>query len=115
MANKKLHGTFYANLYQEKVDLTASNTYLLQHFTLHRLYIPLPIHENETTKISSDFTIITDKEVGRNRPDMVVWNEREKSATIIDFTVHLDYNIQKTYGEKISKYKEQARQKPDMW
>lgn len=50
-----------------------------------------------------------------NRLDMVVWNKKDKTATIIDFAVPQDYNIQKTYADKIGKYEALARQMRDMW
>ncbi|XP_045466733.1 uncharacterized protein LOC123675422 [Harmonia axyridis] len=60
-------------------------------------------------------TIITDQGAEHNRPDMVIWSKKNKTAIIIDFSVPLDQNLSKTYGEKISKYEPLARQMKSMW
>ncbi|XP_044764407.1 uncharacterized protein LOC123320972 [Coccinella septempunctata] len=88
---------------------------LLHHFTPHHQYVPQEIIENDHVKIYWDFTIVTDQSVGHNRPDMVVWYKKEKTALIVDFAVPQDYNLQSTYAEKISKYEMLSRQMRDMW
>ncbi|XP_044745048.1 uncharacterized protein LOC123306912 [Coccinella septempunctata] len=96
-------------------QLLCLNKDLIQHFTPHHLYVPTPILENENTKVYWDLSITTDLAVEHNRPDMVVWNKKENTATIIDFAVPQDYNMQKTYAEKISKYEALSGQIRDMW
>ncbi|XP_044760812.1 uncharacterized protein LOC123318260 [Coccinella septempunctata] len=88
---------------------------LLPHFTPHHLYSPQAVLENDQTKIYWDLTVVTDRGAEHNRPDMVVWNKTKKTAHIIDFSVPLDNNLSKAYGEKITKYNVLARQIRDMW
>lgn len=88
---------------------------LLRCFTPHHLYTPQALLENDNIKIYWDLTIVTDRGVEHNRPDMVVWNKTETTALIIDFAVPLDNNIAKAYGEKMTKYESLARQMRDMW
>ncbi|XP_044762031.1 uncharacterized protein LOC123319227 [Coccinella septempunctata] len=88
---------------------------LLHHFVPHHIYAPQTVLENDTTKIYWDMTIITDQGAEHNRPDMVVWSKKNRTAIIIDFSVPLDQNLSKTYREKITKYEPLARQMKSMW
>ncbi|XP_044749654.1 uncharacterized protein LOC123310250 [Coccinella septempunctata] len=88
---------------------------LLPHFIPHHIYAPQTILENETTKVYWDLSIITDRGVEHNRPDMVVWSKKDKKAYIIDFAVPLDQNLSKAYGEKIAKYEPLAKEIKNMW
>ncbi|XP_045477915.1 uncharacterized protein LOC123683061 [Harmonia axyridis] len=83
---------------------------LLQEFVPHHIYEPTTVREGNEIKIYWDLTVQTDPGAEHNRPDMVVWNKRRKSAIIIDFTVPLDQNLAKVYGEKIAKYETLSRQ-----
>lgn len=83
---------------------------LLQEFVPHHIYEPTTVREGNEIKIYWDLTVQTDPGAEHNRPDMVVWNKRRKSAIIIDFTVPLDQNLAKAYGEKIAKYEILSRQ-----
>lgn len=96
-------------------QLLCLQKHLLHKFTPHHLYSPHPIEENERYKIYWDLSIVTDRSVEHNRPDMVVWDKEEKTALVIDFAVPQDYNLAKTYGEKMSKYEALAQQIKDMW
>ncbi|XP_044757740.1 uncharacterized protein LOC123315901 [Coccinella septempunctata] len=88
---------------------------LLPHFTPHHMYSPQAVLENNQTKIYWDLTVVTDRGAEHNRPDMVVWNKTKTTAHIIDFSVPLDNNLSKVYGEKITKYNVLARPIRDMW
>lgn len=88
---------------------------LIQHFTPHHVYTPKTVLENQHSKVYWDLTLITDRGVEHNRPDMVVWDKLNKTATIIDFAVPQDNNLAKTYAEKIRKYEALAHQMKDMW
>lgn len=96
-------------------QLLCLNRQLIHQFTPHHLYAPASILEDDHTKIYWDIPVTTDVSVEHNRPDMVVWYKREKTATIIDFAVPQDYNMMKTYGEKINKYVPLAWQMKDLW
>lgn len=88
---------------------------LLTHFTPHHAYVPQSVLENDVMKVYWDFTVTTDRGVEHNRPDMVVWNKQDKTASLIDFAVPLDQNLGKAYEGKISKYEPLSRQMKEMW
>uniref|UniRef100_A0A8D9FL55 Reverse transcriptase n=1 Tax=Cacopsylla melanoneura TaxID=428564 RepID=A0A8D9FL55_9HEMI len=67
-------------------------------------YKPQKIIENDKAKIYWDVSVISDTNIPHNRPDIVVFRKKEKTALIIDVTVPLDDNIQTGYVEKIAKY-----------
>lgn len=71
-------------------------------------YNPKDILENAEYKLYWNITIITDRSVQHNRPDMVLFKKKEEEATIIDFITPLDENVQKAYLEKKQKYEELA-------
>nr|CAI5833527.1 unnamed protein product [Callosobruchus analis] len=58
-----------------------------------------------------DTTIITDRQVQHNRPDMVVVDKAERSCIIIDYAD----NIRKAYQEKKEKYQYLADEIKDVW
>ncbi|XP_045474936.1 uncharacterized protein LOC123680863 [Harmonia axyridis] len=68
------------------------------------LYSPENVLENEEFKLYWDTTIVTDRPVANNRPDIVLLNKTEKSCEIIDITVPSDDSISRAYTEKITKY-----------
>lgn len=88
---------------------------LLNHFTAHHKYVPQPVLQNNTVKIYWYFTVVTDRPVEHNRPDMVIWDESDNTAIIIDFAVPQDYNISKAYAEKITKYGALAQEMKLIW
>jgi hypothetical protein len=59
--------------------------------------------------------VITDRTVDYNRPDIILFNKVEKTATIIDIAVPLTHNIRSTEMEKIRKYEDLAIQVKDIW
>lgn len=67
-------------------------------------YIPYPVLENTDYRLYWDTTIITDKTVAANRPDIVLINKKSKIAYLIDIAHPLDTNLEKTEREKINKY-----------
>ncbi|XP_045463785.1 uncharacterized protein LOC123673343 [Harmonia axyridis] len=70
----------------------------------NHLYSPENVLENEEFKLYWDTTMVTDRPVANNRPDIVLLNKTEKSCEIIDITVPSDDNISRAYTEKITKY-----------
>lgn len=66
--------------------------------------------ETGTIQLSWNRTIITDKTVINNRPDILVKNKIKKTVTIIDVLHSLDHNLQKAFDEKLKKYEELAEE-----
>lgn len=69
----------------------------------NHVYSPENILENESCRIYWDTTIVTDRPVANNRPDIVLIKKTEEVCYIIDITVPADDNISRAYTEKISK------------
>ncbi len=57
----------------------------------------------------------TDREVGANRPDIVVKDKKGKMTYIIDISCPCDVNVIKKEAEKISKYGTLKRELLRMW
>lgn len=70
----------------------------------NHLYLPDVILENEFYKLYWDTTMVTDRPVANNRPDIVLFKKEQKVCYIIDITVPSDDNISRAYSEKLSKY-----------
>lgn len=96
-------------------QLMALQLGLISTFTPYHQYTPKPLLENDKCKIYWDLPVITDRPIQANRPDLIVWNKLNKTATIVDFAVPLDENIGRTYMEKINKYQELAFEIKDIW
>ena len=71
-------------------------------------------HEPERTTSHEDFVIFYDKPIpagrfiegGAIKPDIVVWNRKEKSAQIIEVTVPSDFGLNRAEREKNNKYQD---------
>ena len=62
--------------------------------------------EKDDITIMWDSSIITEKKIVANRPDVMIHNRKEKSATLIDFSVPNDINIVAKIAEKLIKYRD---------
>ena len=71
-------------------------------------------HEPQPITANDNYTIFYDKEIrpgryiegGAIKPDIVIWNKKEKTAKIIDVAVPNDFGINRAEREKITKYQE---------
>jgi len=62
-----------------------------------------------------EFTVPTDFPLEANRPDLILLNEHNKEALLIDISVPLDCNIRKKAEEKISKYRALSLEVSRLW
>ena len=69
-------------------------------------HVPEKFVEKNDITVMWDSAITTDKKVGANQPDVTVHNRKEKSATLIDFSVPNDHNIVAKTAEKLTKYRD---------
>ncbi|KAI5755134.1 hypothetical protein M8J77_014371 [Diaphorina citri] len=81
----------------------------------HYKYYPEPVLENESHKLYWDTTIITDRRLPANRPDIVLIDKIQKNVKSIDIAHSNDHNILITMGEKIRKYQDLGIEIKDMW
>ena len=78
-------------------------------------YSPATILENENIKLYWDRTIYTDRSVPHNRPDITLWDKKQRRVYLIDFAVVNNNNLQSTYNTKISKYQDIAEEIKALW
>lgn len=78
-------------------------------------YEPASVLENDNYKIYWDRTIITDRTIPHNVPDIVLQNKADKCLYIIDITIPLGNNIRKRHMEKITKYMPLAVEMKEMY
>ena len=62
-----------------------------------------------------DLTLTTDREVGSNRPDIVIRDKLEKKTYIIDVSCPSDVNVTAKENEKITKYSGLRVELGKMW
>ena len=67
-------------------------------------YTPTNILENEIFKLYWNRSILTDKTIPFNRPDMKFMNKKTKNNALIDIAVPNTHNVAKTITEKQNKY-----------
>ncbi|KAJ8723807.1 hypothetical protein PYW07_007787 [Mythimna separata] len=78
-------------------------------------YVPDPVLDNGHVILYWDRSIITDRTVVANKPDIVVVDRIERRAMIVDITVPHDENLVKAEKDKEIKYIDLAREVVDMW
>ena len=71
--------------------------------------------ENENFKLCWNRSILTDKTIHFNGPDITFMNEKTKNIFLIDIAVPNTHNIAKTITNKQNKYQELAKEICAMW
>jgi hypothetical protein len=78
-------------------------------------YTPASILENENFKLYWNCSIITDKTILFNRPDITFMNMKTKNTFLIDIAVPNKHSLAKTITDKQNKYQELANEIFAMW
>ena len=78
-------------------------------------YNPQPVVERGNFILYWDRPIVTDQTIDYNRPDILLINQGEKTATLVEIAVPLTHNLKKTEAEKMAKYEELAFQLKSIW
>jgi len=73
---------------------------LLSDNTPYYQYQPVPVLDNETFKLYWDRSILTDKTIHHNRPDITIWDKINKKIWFIDFAVVNTNNLMTSYQLK---------------
>ena len=81
------------------------------------------LHEPEPVTAKNGVTVFYDKiipcgrfiESGAVKPDLVVWDEKEKTALIIDVCVPNDFGINRAEREKVTKYQDLKNALKETW
>ena len=69
-------------------------------------HIPVEITKHAGTIIMWDKTILTDKTVKCNRPDITIHDTQKKECLLIDVSVPVCANVIRKEAEKITKYRD---------
>lgn len=78
-------------------------------------YHPEAVLENETHKLYWDRSILTDRTIQHNRPDITLWDKSAKKVWFIDVAVVNTSNMMTTYQTKIDKYRELVFAVKEQW
>lgn len=78
-------------------------------------YEPDSVLENDNHKLYWNRSILTDKTIPHNRPDITLTDTTTKTTFLIDIAVPNTHNLQKTCTEKINKYQNLATEIQNMW
>lgn len=88
---------------------------LVQDIVPYYQYTPDPVMENEFHKLYWDRSVITDKAIPNNRPDLILIDKANKTTFLIDIGIPNTHNLDQYYHEKITKYLPLAAEIKDLW
>ena len=74
------------------------------------MHNPAPVLENDTHKLLWDFNIQTDHLIPARRPDLIIFNKKERICKIVYFAVPVDRRINLKESEKKDKYLDLGRE-----
>jgi hypothetical protein len=60
-------------------------------------------------------SVITDKQINANRPDIILIDRLNSTTYLIDITVPNTHNLINSYNEKINKYQQLAEEIKRLW
>jgi hypothetical protein len=78
-------------------------------------YTPASVLENENFKLYWNHSILIDKTIPFNRPDITFMNKKTKNTFLIDIAVPNTHNLAKTITNKQNKYQELANEICATW
>lgn len=78
-------------------------------------YQPAKILENAESTLYWDRTLLTDRTIGANRPDITYIDKVSKTAVLIDIAVPHTSNLKSTCEEKVNKYRELSQEVKTLW
>lgn len=105
------HNSIAAMVHQE----LALKEGLIENYIPYYKYNPLAVLQNSRNVLYWDRTIITDKPVAHNRPDIVLIDELNKQGLLIDIAVPLTHNLEETEKTKLIKYQDLAVEIKNVW
>jgi len=78
-------------------------------------YTPAIVLENENFKLYWNRSILTDKTIPFNRPDVSFMNKKTKNTFLLDIAVPNTHNLAKTITDKQNKYQERTNEICAVW
>ena len=67
-------------------------------------YYPPEVTKTSNLEIWWDKSVKTIYKVKKNKPDIVIWNQQDKTCKIVEVSVPLDMNLRQAREDKESKY-----------
>lgn len=93
----------------------AIDSELLENKLPYYKYTPTTVMENSACKLYWDRTIITDKMIAHNRPDITLIDKINRITYLIDIAIPNTHNLQSSHTEKVSKYTDLAIEIKEQW
>ncbi|KAA5659599.1 hypothetical protein F3G64_34350, partial [Pseudomonas aeruginosa] len=78
-------------------------------------YQPQPVLDNGHVTLYWDRSIITDRYIVANKPDIVIIDRSARRAVLVDVTIPHDENLVKAEKDKLIKYLDLAHETTAMW
>ena len=88
-----LSASMYLPMRHDEVGRVAYNAIIHHHYPEESYTLPQTVWKRTNLEIWWDTHISTTPPVKHNRPDMVVWNNQDKTCAIVDICVPLDINV----------------------
>ena len=76
---------------------------------------PRPVEKSDCVKILWDFTVITDRTIHANCPDLILLLKEERHAFLVDFSYPFDSNVVSKEAEKVDKYQDLLTEIQRLW
>jgi hypothetical protein len=73
--------------------------------TYTHTHTPKTVYAQENITVLWNRAVHTDREVIKNRPDIIIKNKKEKTCIVIDVAIPADRNVVLKEAEKKQKYK----------
>ena len=73
------------------------------------------MEDSDRIKLLWDFTIITDRTIHANRPDLILVLKEERLAFLVDFLCPFDNNVSHKEIEKVDKYQDLLLEIKRIW
>jgi len=88
---------------------------LMEEKSPYHQYTPVSVLENDNFKQFWNRSILTDKTIPFNRPDITFMNKKTNNTFLIDIAVPNTHNLAKTITDKQNKYQELAKEICAVW
>ena len=99
-----LSASMYLPLRHDEVGKELYNAIIQHHFPTLPYIFPRPIWVHKHIEIWWDTYVTTVPQVKNNKPDIVIWNTKEKKCYVVDVCVPLDENVHTQEKTKIDTY-----------
>ena len=103
---------YYLPLRHYKVAKTLLNSHLKKFYPSNKITLssqPIYIYKENSREYWWNVSVKTATKVPHNKPDLMIWDQKAKICSIIEFSCPLDININKKINKKLENYGPLAR------